>query len=68
MYVAFSYTYTHTEGGGNGSWKVHVLCMAFSTEALVAGITRIGILMAILDLNRQAIIAVLKALFLTVLF
>lgn len=53
---------------GAGRFMFYVWRSVLASEALVAGITRIGILMAILDLNRQAIIAVLKALFLTVLF
>lgn len=62
-------THTHRkeEGMGAGRFMFYVWHSVLASEALVAGITRVGILMAILDLNRQAIIAVLKAL-LTVLF
>lgn len=43
----------------------YVYCLILSTDALVVGIARRYILVAILDLNHQAVILILKALVLS---
>lgn len=67
MYVPFSFTYTgrKEEGIGCVRFMFYVYCLILSTHALVVGIAGRDILMAILDLNHQAVILILKALVLS---
>lgn len=64
MYVPFSCTHTRRKEEEMGSvrFMFYVYCLILSTDALVVGIAGRDILMAILDLNHQAVILILKAL------